>query len=87
VKITQNGGVFTLEVSRPQLTRIALAIGVHIPSWYEAEAKSYAGVKWSVTSDWGNEYCEMLGALGIDVSLSYGKVGEEADSDVHKTKQ
>ncbi|WP_028559809.1 hypothetical protein [Paenibacillus pinihumi] len=67
MEIKQNGDRFTLELSRPQLTRIALAIGAQPPEWFVREAKDYVGIDWSVTADWGNEYPEMLSVLGIDV--------------------
>lgn len=72
MKITKNeDGTFTLsEVSRPQLTRIALSIGAISPVRLQEEAKCYVKITDEMadaTTDWGNEYEEMLTALGIDI--------------------
>jgi len=72
MNITKNeDGTFTLsDVSRPQLTRIALSIGIVTPLQLREEAKNYVKVTDEIadaTTDWGDEYDEMLYALGIDV--------------------
>lgn len=84
--ITKNAdGTFALsDVSRPQLTRIALAIGAIPPSELVKEAKEYVKVTnevADVTEGWGEEYSEMLVALGIDLKACVEIVGDRREAE------